>query len=378
MKRKVVIIGSAYPLRGGLANFNERLAEEFLTDDWEVELYTFSLQYPSLLFPGKTQYSTEKYNGNVKIRVLINSINPINWIKVGNELKRKKPDLLVIKFWIPFMAPCFGTISRITKRNNHTKVVTIIDNIIPHEKRFGDRALAKYFSNSIDGFVTMSRKVLEDVALFDKVKPRIFSPHPIYDNFGQPVSKEVALKLLKLDENFKYILFFGFIRDYKGLDILISAMSDENIRKQNIKLIVAGEFYSDSKPYFKLIEEKGVKDLVLMSNDFIPDSEVYKYFSACDLVVQPYKHATQSGVTQIAYHFNKPMVITNVGGLEEFVPDNEVGFVVNANDKDVASAINKFYVEKKEIEFVNNIIRIKEKYSWKYFLNNLKSLFGFS
>ena len=190
MSRKVVIIGSAYPLRGGLSNFNERLAEELLTDGWDVQIYTFSLQYPSILFPGKTQYSTEKYHGNIPIKVKINSINPINWVIVGKELKKLKPDLIIIKFWIPFMAPCFGTIARIAKRNNYSKVITIIDNIIPHEKRIGDRLLATYFAKSIDGFVTMSRKVLDDVALFDTMKPRIFSPHPIYDNFGKEVSKK--------------------------------------------------------------------------------------------------------------------------------------------------------------------------------------------
>jgi len=376
-QKKVVIIGSAYPLRGGLSNFNERLAEEFLIDGWDVSIYTFSMQYPSVLFPGKTQYSTESYSGNIKIKVSINSINPFNWVKVGLELQKIKPDLVIIKFWIPFMAPCFGTISRIIRNNKFTKVVTIIDNIIPHEKRPGDKILANYFVRGIDGFVTMSRKVLEDVSLFDKKKPRIFSPHPIYDNFGPEIDKSLAIKLLNLDPSFNYILFFGFIRDYKGLDILLNAMSEDGIRKNKIKLLVAGEFYTDTKPYFEIIEEKKIEDIVIMSNDFIPDSEVYKYFSACDLVVQPYKSATQSGVTQIAYHFNKPMVITNVGGLEEFVPDGEVGYVVNPDSKAVADAIISFYSGTKQEYFISNIKVLKEKYSWKYFLNNLKSLFDF-
>lgn len=377
MARKVVIIGSAYPLRGGLSNFNERLAEEFKAEGWDTELYTFSLQYPSFLFPGKTQYSSESYKGTVKINVIINSINPLNWIKIGIKLRKVKPDLIIIKFWIPFMAPCFGTIARIARKNKFTKVITIIDNIIPHEKRVGDNALASYFANSIDGFVTMSRKVLDDVAIFDKEKPRVFSPHPIYDNFGDPVEKSVAIKELNLDISFKYILFFGFIRDYKGLDILIKAMADSRIRNQRIKLIVAGEFYTESAPYFQMIKDNGVEDLIIMSNDFIPDSEVYKYFCSSDIIVQPYKNATQSGVTQIAYNFNKPMLITNVGGLEEFVPDGVVGYVVNPDSNEVATAILKFYSEDKEEEFVMNIIKLKEKYSWKYFLKNLKSLFNF-
>jgi D-inositol-3-phosphate glycosyltransferase len=374
--RKVVIIGSAWPLRGGLSNFNERLAEEFYADSWDVKIYTFSLQYPSFLFPGKTQYSAETYHGKVEIKVAINSINPFNWLKIGWELKKLNPDLLIIKFWIPFMAPCFGTIARIVKRNKHTKVITIIDNIIPHEKRPGDIALAKYFVNGIDGFVTMSRKVLDDVSLFDKKKPRIFSPHPIYDNFGEAIEKSSAILQLGLDPSFKYILFFGFIRDYKGLDILLNAMAIPEMRERKIKLLVAGEFYTDTKPYFNIIEDKGLEDIVIMSNDFIPDSEVNKYFSACDLVVQPYKTATQSGVTQIAYHFNKPMVITDVGGLGEFVPDGEAGYVVKPDYKAVAEAIISFYDNNMGKFFIANIKGIKEKYSWKYFLVNLKSLFG--
>ncbi len=376
MSRKVVIIGSAHPLRGGLSNFNERLAEEFLTDGWQVEIYTFSLQYPSFLFPGKTQYSTEPYRGNVPIKVAINSINPFNWIRVGRELKRKKADLVVIKFWLPFMAPCFGTIARIARSNRLTKVVTIIDNIIPHEKRIGDKALAQYFSNSIDGFVTMSRKVMDDVSLFDTVKPRIFSPHPIYDNFGKSVSKKEALQQLGLSDTFRYIVFFGFIRDYKGLDILLEAMASDALRNSNIKLIVAGEFYTDAQPYYDLISRKGIDDRVILSNDFIPDSEVYKYFCAADIIVQPYKNATQSGVTQIAYHFDKPMIITNVGGLGEFVPDGEAGYVVPPDSQSIAQAIMRFYDENKESEFIGNIKVLKQKYSWKYFLSNLKSLFG--
>ena len=374
--KKVVIIGSAYPLRGGLANFNERLAEEFQNEGWDVIIYTFSLQYPKILFPGKTQFSSETYKGNIAIKVVVNSINPINWLFVGRELSRIRPDLVIIKFWIPFMAPCLGTISRIIRKNGFSKIVTIIDNIIPHEKRPGDKLLAGYFAKSIDGFVAMSRKVLEDISLFDIKKPRIFSPHPIYDNFGDSVKKEDALDLLNLDSKYRYILFFGFIRDYKGLDILISAMADPRINSLNLKLLVAGEFYCDPMPYIELIDKYCLKDIIILSNDFIPDGDVYKYFSACDLVVQPYKSATQSGVTQIAYHFEKPMVITNVGGLEEFVPNRKVGYVVNPSPEEVANAIVEFYSQGDANLFIENIRKEKEKYSWNFFISNIRSLFG--
>jgi glycosyltransferase involved in cell wall biosynthesis len=364
-KRKIVIIGSAYPLRGGLSAYNERLARAYLQSGDEVIIYTFSLQYPNFLFPGKTQYSTDPAPTDLDIRVKINSVNPLNWIWIGQEIKELKPDLVIIKFWIPFMAPCLGTIARFIRKNKHSKIVSIIDNIIPHEKRPGDRWLGNYWVKSVDGFVVMSKSVLNDLDIFDKQKPKLFCPHPLYDHFGEIQSKAIARKSLSLDEDSKYILFFGFIRDYKGLDLLLNAMADERIRNLKIKLLVAGEFYTNSKPYFEIIKKNNLEESVIMSNDFISDSDVAKYFSACDIVVQPYKDATQSGVTQIAFHFNKPMITTNVGGLAEIVPDGKVGYVVEPNIKEIADAIVKFYKEEKEAEFSANVKIEKEKYSWE-------------
>lgn len=373
-KRKIVIIGSAYPLRGGLSAYNERLAKEYYDQGDEVIVYTFSLQYPNFLFPGKTQYSTDPPPENLNIKVKINSINPLNWLKVGREIKKLKPDITIIKFWIPFMAPCLGTIARIIKRNKHTKVISIIDNIIPHEKRIGDHALAKYWVKSVDGFITMSRSVLDEVELFDASKPKIYCPHPLYDNFGELIEKKKAREYLGLKLEEKYILFFGFIRDYKGLDLILEAMSHDQIKDLRIKLLVAGEFYTDSKPYFDIIEKHKLKETVIMSNDFIPDGEVGKYFSASDLVVQPYKNATQSGVTQIAYHFNKPIITTNVGGLAEMVPDGKVGYVVKPVVTEITEAIYKFYKKNNESKFVQEVILEKKKYSWNNLTNAIDTL----
>lgn len=373
-KRKIVIIGSAYPLRGGLSAYNERLARAYLQSGDEVIIYTFSLQYPGFLFPGKTQYSTDPSPTVLKIQVKINSINPLNWISVGLEIKRLKPDLVIIKFWIPFMAPCLGTIARIIRKNKHSKIISIIDNIIPHEKRPGDRWLGKYWVKSVDGFVVMSKSVLDDLDTFNMRKPKVFCPHPLYDHFGDSQSKALARKALVLDEHGKYILFFGFIRDYKGLDLLLNAMAEERIKNLKIKLLVAGEFYTNSKHYFDIIREKNLEECVIMSNDFIPDSDVAKYFSACDIVVQPYKNATQSGVTQIAFHFNKPMITTNVGGLAEIVPDGKVGYVINPDSREIADAIEKYYKESKESEFSANVKIEKEKYSWERMTETIDSL----
>lgn len=371
---KIVILGSAHPLRGGLAAYNERLAREFQQAKDEVNIETFSLQYPEFLFPGTTQYSSLPAPEELKIHVSVNSINPFNWIKIGWKLRKQQPDILVVKFWLPFMAPCLGTICRIAKSNKHTKIISILDNIIPHEKRIGDTLFTKYFVNSVDGFIAMSDSVYNDLSVFNTTKPRLLNPHPLFDNYGESVSKQEAIQQLQLDINKKYILFFGLIRDYKGLDILLKAMATENLRHSDIQLIVAGEYYSNKDEYEKLIQELQVQNKIHLHTRFIPDDEVYKFFCAADVVVQPYKHATQSGVTQICYHFNKPMIVTNVGGLPEIVPNNKVGLVVEPNEQAVSDAILHFYNENKETEFVQNILEEKKKYSWKLMVEKVKSL----
>ncbi len=372
--KSVVIVGSAYPLRGGLANYNERIARAYQEQGAEVKIFTFSLQYPNFLFPGKTQFSDGPAPEGLDIEVCLNSVNPFSWISLGRKIKKLAPDLLIIKFWIPFMGPSLGTVARIAKRNKKTKIVTIIDNIIPHEKRPGDRLLANYFVGAVDGFITMSESVLDDLKTFDQKKPKIFTPHPVYDNFGQPADKLSARTALNLDVNQKYILFFGFIRDYKGLDLLLRAMADQRIRDLGVKLIVAGEFYTDSKPYFEIIDEYKLNDQLILATDFIPDNKVGDYFNAADMVVQPYKDATQSGVTQIAYHFEKPMLVTNVGGLPEIVPHMKTGYVVDVDPLKIADGIIDFYQNNREQEMIENCRQEKKKYSWETMLEKIGEL----
>jgi glycosyltransferase involved in cell wall biosynthesis len=363
--KKIVLIGPAHPFRGGLATFNERLIREFRKRGDDASVCTFTLQYPSIFFPGKTQYSTEPAPADIPIRARVNSVNPFNWLAVGKDLKRQRPDYVIFKYWIPFMAPCFGSIARIIRRNGHTRIISILDNLVPHEKRAGDKILSRFWVNSVDGFVAMSKSVLDDIGNFEKNKPRIFCPHPLYDTFGEPVSRETALGKLGLDPDFRYILFFGFIREYKGLDLLIRAMADDRIRALPVRLIVAGEFYCDPAPYTTLIREVGLEERIIMSNDFIPDSQVVNYFCAADLVAQPYKSATQSGVTQIAYHFNKPMIVTGVGGLAEIVPHGKVGYVVEPEPSAISEALAAFYSEGRGEEFSKNAALEKERYSWQ-------------
>ena len=366
--KNIVIIGPAHPLRGGLASYDERLATEFMRQGHTVSIYTFSLQYPGFLFPGTTQFSTEPAPADVDIHVRINSINPFNWLSVGMELKKQRPDLVVVRYWLPFMGPCLGSILRIVKQNNFTKVVCIADNIIPHEKRIGDVVFTKYFVPPVDAFITMSEKVLGDLPVFAKGKPAKFVAHPLYDNFGEKLSLQEARRHLNIPENEKIMLFFGFIRKYKGLDILLDAIkilksSNYPPLGDGVKLLIAGEFYEDRKPYDEQIAKLGIEDWLILRTEFISDSEVKYYLSAADVVIQPYRSATQSGVTPLAYHFEKPMIVTNVGGLPSLVPDNKVGLIAEPNAESIAAKIIEYF-QKGAPHFLPHVIEEKKKYSW--------------
>jgi len=373
---KVIIIGPGHPLRGGLATFNQRLAKEFIQSGYDCSIYSFCLQYPSFLFPGKTQYSDEPAPENLTIYAAINSINPLNWIKVGNRLRNEKPDMIVVRFWLPFMGPALGTILRQVRKNRYTKIVCIADNVIPHEKRPGDKAFTKYFLKSCDAFITMSEKVMNDLRIFEKQKPAQQVQHPLYDNFGSIISKSEARKYLGLPHDEKIVLFFGFIRKYKGLDLLLEALAYlKNLEPQtsNIKLLVAGEFYEDAKQYHELIDKLGIQEQLILKTDFIPDSEVKYYLCAADAVIQPYRNATQSGVTPLAYHFEKPMIVTNVGALPDYVPHNKVGLVAEANAASLADNIKRYF-ELGETYFIPHLREEKKKYSWKILVDEIIKL----
>lgn len=359
----ITLVGTAYPYRGGLALYNERLMEEFQKQGHDVSINTFSIQYPSFLFPGKTQYADWRKPNKFPIKRSVNSINPINWIRTGLKIKKERPDIIIFKYWLPFFSPCFSIIAKIVKSNGHTKVITIVDNIIPHEKRPFDNMLTKYFVKHIDGFVAMSQSVYDDIAIFDAKAPRTQCPHPLFDNFGKNIDKVEAMKKLNLKNEDINFLFFGLIRGYKGLDILIEAMADERLKPYPIKLLVAGEFYDDSKPYYQRVKELNLEDRICFDPRFIPDEEVKDYFCSTDLVVQPYKTATQSGVTQIGYHFETPMLVTDVGGLAEIIPNGKVGYVVQPNGKSIADALLDFCINRPD--FSEGIREEKKKYSWE-------------
>ncbi|MCF8225211.1 MAG: glycosyltransferase [Bacteroidales bacterium] len=373
-KPKLIIVGTSWPFRGGLSAYNERLATEFQKKGYDVVIYTFTLQYPGILFPGKTQMADWDAPVHLEIRQTINSVNPITWIRTANSIRREYPDLVIIKYWLPFMGPCFGTIGRLIRRKRKTKIISILDNIIPHEKRPGDRMFTKYFIKPVNAFLAMSDSVLEDINKFDTVKPRSFCPHPLFDNFGEIIGKKEAKQYLGLDSSVNYALFFGFVREYKGLDLALKAFGYDQLRKHNVKLLIAGEFYDNLEKYNAIIKELSISDRIEMRTDFIADSEVKYYFCASDIIVQPYKTATQSGISQIAYHFNKPMIVTGVGGLPEIVPDGKVGFVVDRSSKAISDAIHKFYEHKLEETFSQGAREEKQKYSWNRMFNTIEEL----
>lgn len=364
----VVIIGPAHPLRGGLATFDERLATEFNRQGYKAIIYTFSLQYPGFLFPGTTQYSDEPAPENLDIRVRINSVNPFNWISVGNELKKLKPAIVVVRYWLPFMGPCLGTILRKVKKNRVTKIITIADNVLPHEKRFGDKPFTRYFIKPVDAFITMSEKVRADLELFKVNKPVATVTHPLYDNFGEKLPIDEARKHLDLPPGDTIMIFFGFIRKYKGLDLLFDALKilkqDEHAEIKKLKLLVAGEFYEKEQPYLEQIQQNDIAGRVILRTSFIPDSEVKYYLSSANLLVQPYRNATQSGVTPLAYHFLVPMVITRVGGLPAMVPDGIAGLIAEPTAESIAAKIKEL-VLKNPATFIPAMQEERKKYSWE-------------
>lgn len=367
---KITFLSTAHPYRGGIAAFNETLAKYLQKRGEKVRIVTFTLQYPSFLFPGKSQYSDSPAPNDLDINREVNSINPFNWIKVGLRLRREKADMLFVRYWSPYLAPALSTIARIAKSNGHTKVVTLADNIIPHERHFYDSILTRYFVGCTDEFIVMSREVERDLREFTTQKKVVFHPHPIYENYGERQTKALSCEKIGLDANCRYALFFGFVRDYKGLDLLLDGWAKylkSRTSSENIKLIVAGEYYSDKSKYEEQIDNLEIVDSVIIVDKFIPDCDVKYYFSASDCVVQPYKSATQSGVTQIAYNFDIPMIVTNVGGLSEIVFDGQTGFVVPTDTDKIAEAIDKMFTGDTVDTIKSKIPQYKERFSWSTF-----------
>jgi len=337
---KITILGPAHPYRGGLASIMEIMARTFQRRGNEVDIKTFTLQYPSLLFPGKSQTVSTPPPADLHICRCVNTVNPFNWVRIGRRICRERPDFVLMKYWTPFMAPCFGTIARFARRNDHTKVLCQIDNVEPHEHHLTDKPFNRYYLGVVDGFVYMSEQVHGELKAYSDA-PALFSPHPLFENFGERVARNEACVRLAAGR----------------------------------RLIVAGEFYTPKERYLRQIADNGLQDEVILHDRFIPDEQVKYYFSAVDFVVQPYKTATQSGVTQIAYQFCVPMVVTDVGGLSEIVPDGRVGYVCEPTVQGVADAIARMYDGDTIERFRLNCIEERKRFSWEEMCTRIAELY---
>ena len=369
---KIIIVGPAHPYRGGIADTNESLCRALVQAGHDASIITFTLQYPKFLFPGKTQYTTDKKPDRISITRLINSVNPLNWFNVARKINKLKPDLVIVRYWMPILAPCLGSIMRLL--NKKIVLIAMCDNVIPHEKRIGDKFLTKYFTNSFHGFITLSKSTFEELNFFTN-KPKNYFPHPINDKLGEIVAQKDAREYLNLDIDGKYLLFFGLIRDYKGLDLTIQALGVEEVKALGIRLLIVGEFYESKDKYNKLIDEFDLKENIIIVDEFVAVAEIKYYFSAADLVIQTYKSASQSGVSQIAYNFECPILVTNVGGLSEFILHEKVGYISEKDPNEIASYILDYFNNNRRNQFSKNMQLEKHKYSWSAFTDQLLKLY---
>ncbi len=374
--KKIVFLGPAHPYRGGLTAIMQTMARIFRRRGAEVDMLTFTLQYPSFLFPGQSQTVDTPAPEDLRITRCVSTVNPLSWWSVGRRIRRERPDLVILKYWTPFMAPCFGTIARIARRNGHTRFICQIDNVEPHEHHFFDRPLNRYFLRAMDGFIYMSEQVHRELRAYTSA-PALFSPHPMFEHFGDPVDRVEACRRLGLDPAVRYALFFGLIRDYKGLDMLLDAWAKLHRKGQvdDCKLLVAGEFYTDRAAYIGRIERSGLSDRVVLHDRFIPDDEVRYYFSAADFMVLPYRTATQSGVTQIAYRFGLPMAVTRVGGLPEIVPDGRCGVVCEPDPDSIAAAIETMRRPGMTERFRAGVVAESRRFSWEAMCDRIGELY---
>lgn len=369
-----IYIGPLFPYRGGITVTGERFLHELQKQGINVKGWTFKLLYPPFLFPGKTQFRENPPLYPIHIERKVHTMNPFNWLSVAGQINRLEPDLIIFRYWIPQLAPSYGTIARLLKKQ--ILKLGFVDNPFPHEPSFMDRFLNRYFISTMDGFLTMSEASASKLKQLTS-KPIKYAVHPILDIYPPAIPQEEARKILNLPQNKPIVLFFGAVRPYKGLDLLIRAGATHPLNQLDVIFLVAGEFYFNSESeYLQMIDQLGLKDKFIIHNYFIPDDKVHLFFCAADLVVQPYKSATQSGVTQISYHYEKPMVVTNVGGLPEQVPSGVSGLVVEPDPKQISKAIYDFFTDEKLARCLKEgVNKEKERFSWAMLVNAFQDLY---
>ena len=370
---KIAILSCFYPYRGGISQFNACLYEE-LRREHVVKAFNFSRQYPEFLFPGKTQYVTEDDEAvPVESVSLLDTANPFSYIKTYRAIREWEPDVLIVRYWMSYFAPSLGYITR--KMKKHCKVISILDNVIPHEQHFFDAPLTKYFLKGSTGSVTLCEAVSKDLLALKPDAAYTVIQHPLYSHFGEKKNREEAEKKLGMKPGRKNILFFGLIREYKGLDILLEAFRNLG---EDYQLVIAGEPYGSFEKYRKIIDTLPGKDRIFMNLKYIKDSEVTDYFSVADVAVLPYRSATQSGISSVSYQFEVPMIVTDVGGLKETIGDRGTGLVAEEGTPDaIHKEIEKYFADPEIKEgCITNIRAEKERLSWKTFARKLTDFIG--
>ncbi|NOZ47729.1 MAG: glycosyltransferase [Chlorobi bacterium] len=368
---KIAYLSTFYPFRGGIAHFNASVFNEF-NKEHEIKAFTFKRQYPNILFPGKTQYVTKEDKvEKIPSVELLDTINPISYFKTIRKINRYNPDILIMKYWMSFFGPSLGTVSKFMKKN--TKSIAVLDNVIPHEKRFFDKAFTTYFLRNVDGFIVMSETVKNDLLTLKPHAKYIQKQHPLYNHFGNKKDQNDAKKELGLDLSKKIVLFFGIIRDYKGLDLLLKSVK---MLPDDYQVVIAGESYGSFDKYLEIIDNEKIKNKIILKNEYISDNEVSTYFSAADVCILPYKSATQSGITYISYHFDLPIIATNVGGLKETIKHEQTGIIVERPDVEmIGNAIIQYFEQDKKSFFIKNIKALKEELSWENFAKEILNLY---
>ncbi|MDL1892990.1 glycosyltransferase [Sphingobacteriales bacterium CHB3] len=368
----IIIVGAASPWRGGIAHHTALLFQE-LSKNNAVQVITFKRQYPAFLFPGKTQNEVDEMI-RIPTEMRIDSMNPLTWLATGREIKRRKPDLLIFTYSLPFFGPCYGTIARTATRGTETKVLFLCHNIAPHERRPGDIVFTRFALKTADFYIVQSDAVERDLKKFFPGAMYRKIPHPVYNIFGSPVEKRAAREQLGITDE-RVLLCFGYVRAYKGLRTMLEAMP-MILKEMSVRLLVVGEFYDTRETYEQLISDYGLRHNVTVVSDYVANETVALYFSAANVAMLPYTSATQSGIAQIAYNFNKPVIATNVGGLGEVVRDGVTGFVVPPKDPEaLANAVLRFFKEEREAEFTAHVEIEKRKYSWEAMANAIDDLF---
>lgn len=388
---RILLVGTAYPLRGGIAHYIALLREALVRRGHEVRILTFKRQYPKLLFPGKSQdeapSATERTMASREEQlaatdIVIDSINPLSWFRAGAIAAKFQPDIILFKYWMPFFAPAYGVIARVAKRRakrrGHTppRIVFITDNVVPHEMRPGDLQLTRFAFRAVDHFIVHSDAVERELLQVEPNAKHTKLPHGIFEIFGEPLTRSDARRTLGLPQDAPVILFFGYIRKYKGLDILLRALPIVLKRMPDLRAVVAGEFYGNEAEHHSLIASLGIpQENLLLATDYIPNDEVGKYFAAANVVVLPYRSATQSGIVPIAYQFDRPVIVTDVGGLRESVTDGESGLIASeATPEAIAEKVLRFFDEHMEAKLAAGVANQRKKYSWDALAEGIENI----